>query len=199
MPTYRHCPGCGRGYEQKKWQKESFCGSCGESLKTGMQRRDEPQEIHPYPDRNPPPKPGLVINKLLNELGECAKKHPFLFSAGAVAFGVGGILLGPGLVTIGQGVMLIGGILASTGFLSVLYVDKKQAEKWIAAGMLTLVAGAGIALAGFALTAAGVVAVVGGTGIATKATVVEILRRRIEKQIREKSITELMSISKQMS
>jgi hypothetical protein len=65
--------------------------------------------------------------------------------------------------------------------------------------MLTLVAGAGIALAGFALTAAGIVAVVGGTGAATKATVEVILRKRIEKQIREKSITELVSISKQLN
>jgi hypothetical protein len=198
MPTYKHCTGCGRSYNQQAWQKESFCSSCGESLKMGMQR-DEPQTIHPYPDRNPPPKPSFAIKKMIDELGECAKKHPFWFSAGALAFGIGGVLLGPGLVTIGQGVMVIGAILASTGFLSVVYVEKEQAEKWIAAGLLTLVAGAGIALVGFALTAAGVVAVVGGTGVATKATVEEILRKRIEKKIREKSISELLSISKQLN
>jgi NhaP-type Na+/H+ or K+/H+ antiporter len=141
----------------------------------------------------------LVINKLLDELGECAKKHPFWFSAGALAAGVGGIMLGPGLVTIGQGVMVVGAILASTGFLSVLYVDKEQAEKWISAGMLTLVAGAGIALAGFALTAAGIVAVVGGAGGATKTTVEEILRKRIEKKIREKNFSELIDISRQLN
>jgi hypothetical protein len=43
------------------------------------------------------------------------------------------------------------------------------------------------------------VAVVGGTGVATKATVEEILRKCIEKKIREKSITESLSISKQLS
>lgn len=62
-------------------------------------------------------------------------------------------------VTLGQGVMLIGAILIATGMLSVLYVDKKQAEKWIAAGLLTLVAGTGIALIGYALTVAGIVAI----------------------------------------
>jgi hypothetical protein len=198
MPTYKHCAGCGRDYDQKSWQRESFCGSCGEPLKTGLQR-DEPQAIHPYPDRDPPPKLRFVINDLLDELGECARKHPFWFSAGALAAGVGGILLGPGLVTLGQGVMVIGAILASTGFLSVVYVEKEQAEKWIAAGLLTLVAGAGIALVGFALTAAGVVAVVGGTGVATKATVEEILRKRIEKQIREKNFSELLDISRRLN
>ena len=76
-------------------------------------------------------------------------------------------MLGPGLVTLRQGMMLIGGILVATEMLSVLYVDKEQAEKWIAAGLLTLVAGTGIALIGYALTVAGIVAIVGGTGVAT--------------------------------
>jgi hypothetical protein len=198
MPAYRHCAGCGRDYDQKSWQRESFCGSCGEPLKTGLQR-DEPQQIHPYPDRNPPPKLRFAINDLLDELGECARKHPFWFSAGALAAGVGGILLGPGLVTLGQGVMVIGSILVATGMLSVLYVDKEQAEKLIAAGLMTLVTGAGIALAGFILTAAGIVAVVGGTGVATKATVEIVLRKRIEQQLKDKSITELINLSRQLN
>jgi hypothetical protein len=67
MPTYKHCTGCGRGYNQQAWQTESFCGSCGEPLKTGLQR-DEPQEIHPYPDRDPPPKLRFAINDLLDQL-----------------------------------------------------------------------------------------------------------------------------------
>jgi uncharacterized membrane protein HdeD (DUF308 family) len=196
MP-YRHCSGCGRAFDQKTWQRESFCGSCGEPLKMGMQR-DKPLDINPYPDRNPH-KLRFEINSLLDELGECAKKHPFWFSSGAVAAGVGGILLGPGLVTLGQGVMVIGGILIATGMVSVVYTEKSEAEKWITAGLLTLVAGAGIALVGFALTTAGVVAVVAGTGVATKAAVEGILRRRIEKQIQEKSITELIGISRRLS
>ncbi|WP_168433124.1 hypothetical protein [Pontiella sulfatireligans] len=166
-------------------------------MKRGLQR-DAPLDIHPYPD-NPPPKLNVEINGLLDELGECAKKHPFWFSAGAVAAGVGGIMLGPGLVTLGQGVMAIGGILIATGMLSVVYTEKEQAEKWISTGLLTLVAGAGIALAGFALTTAGVVAVVAGSGVATKATVEEVLRRKIEKQMREKSISELIGISRQLN
>jgi uncharacterized membrane protein HdeD (DUF308 family) len=82
---------------------------------------------------------------MIEQLCICAKQHPFLFSAGALAAGVGGIMLGPGLVTLGQGVMVIGGILIATGILSVLYVDREQATQWIAAGLLTLVAGTGIA------------------------------------------------------
>lgn len=95
--------------------------------------------------------------------------------------------------------MMIGGILIATGMLSVVYVEKEQAEKWISAGLLTLVAGAGIALVGFAMTTAGVVAVVAGSGVATKATVEEVLRRRIAKQMREKSITELIDLSRQLN
>jgi hypothetical protein len=44
--------------------------------------------------------------------------------------------------------MGIGGILIATGMLSVIYVDRDQAEQWISAGLLTLVAGTGIALVG---------------------------------------------------
>ncbi|WP_136078983.1 hypothetical protein [Pontiella desulfatans] len=166
-------------------------------MKSGMQR-DEPLDIHPYRDQAPPPKLNIEINGLLDQLGECAKKHPFWFSAGMVAAGVGGIMLGPGLVTLGQGVMVIGGILVAAGMLSVVYIEKAEAEKLISAGLLTLVAGAGIVLVGFALTTAGIVAVVGGTGVATKATVEEVLRRKIEKQMREKSISELIGISRQL-
>ena len=95
--------------------------------------------------------------------------------------------------------MVIGGILLATGMLSVVYVDKDQAEKWIAAGLLTLVAGTGIALVGFALTLAGIVAVIGGTGVATRASIEVILRKRIEKQTREKSIRQLITISRQLT
>ena len=51
--------------------------------------------------------------------------------------------------------MVIGGILVATGMLSVVYAEKEDAAKWISAGLLTLVAGAGIAIVGFTLTAAG--------------------------------------------
>jgi hypothetical protein len=44
-----------------------------------------------------------------------------------------------------------------------------------------------------------VVAVVGGTGVATKATVEAVLRKRIELQLKEKSITELIGISRRLS
>lgn len=80
-----------------------------------------------------------------------------------------------------------------------LYVEKEQAEKWVSAGLLALVAGAGVALAGFALTIAGVVAVVGGAGTATKATVQAILRKRIESQLKEKSVSELIDLSRQLT
>ena len=103
-------------------------------------------------------------------------------------------MLGPGIVTLGQGVMVIGGILTATGMLSVVYTEKEQAERWIASGLITLVAGAGIALVGFALTAAGIVAVVGGSGVATKTAVEEILRNKIKSQLRKKSRRELLDL-----
>jgi hypothetical protein len=70
MPTYKHCAGCGRGYNQQAWQTESFCGSCSEPLKTGL-RRDEPEEIHPYPDRDAPPnlRGGMASRLITNPLG----------------------------------------------------------------------------------------------------------------------------------
>jgi hypothetical protein len=199
MPIYRHCTGCGRGYDQKIWQKESFCGSCGEPLKTSL-RRDQPLHADPYPDA--PPKSvnvSLAVGGMVDQLCQFAKEHPFLFSAGALVAGAGAIMLGPSLITLGKGVMVIGGILVATGMLSVLYVEKEQAEKWISAGLLTLIAGFGIALIGLALTAAGIVAIVGGTGVATKATVEEILKRRITKQMEGKSIVELIELSKQLN
>jgi hypothetical protein len=82
MPTYKHCAGCGRGYNQQAWQTESFCGSCSEPLKTGL-RRDEPEEIHPYPDRDAPPNLRGGMANLIEQLCLCAKQHPFLFSTGA--------------------------------------------------------------------------------------------------------------------
>jgi hypothetical protein len=197
--AYRHCSGCGRAFDQKTWQRESFCSSCGEPLKTAL-RRDEPLNIKPYPDN--PRKSGevrLAVGEILEQLSGFAKRHPYLFSASAVAAGIGGIILGPGLVTIGQGVMLIGGILLATGMLSVVYVEKEQAEKWIAAGLLSLVAGSGIVLVGYALTVAGIVAVVGGSGVAVKTTAEEMLRRRIEKKIRDKSISQLIDISRRLT
>jgi hypothetical protein len=136
---------------------------------------------------------------MVDQLYQYAKEHPVLFGAGALAAGAGAIMLGPGLIALGQGVMMIGGILVATGMLSVVYTEKEQAEKWIAAGLLTLVAGAGIALIGYALTVAGIVAVVGGTGLVTRAAVEEILRLRIKSQLREKSVTELIDISRKLN
>ncbi len=198
MPIYRHCRGCGRGLDQKTWQRESFCGSCGEPLKTEL-RREEPLHVKPYPDRSQPQKRSVAIGELFDELSEFAKTHPFWFSAGALAAGAGALMLGPGLVALGQGVMLVGGILLATGMLSVFFAEKEDAAKLISAGLLTLVAGTGIALVGYVLTAAGIVAVVAGSGVATKATVQHLLRKRIEKQLRSKNVTELLTLSRQLN
>jgi hypothetical protein len=58
---------------------------------------------------------------------------------------------------------------------------------------------AGIALVGCAMTTAGVVAVVAGAGTATKATVEAILRRRIESQLKEKSASELIALTRRLT
>jgi hypothetical protein len=75
----------------------------------------------------------------------------------------------------------------------------RQAAKWISAGLLTLVAGTGVARVGYVLTAAGIVAVVAGSGVATKATVQHLLRKRIERQLRSKNVTELITLSRQLN
>ena len=196
--SYRHCTGCGRAFDQKAFQRESFCGSCGESIKTEL-RREEPIHIRPYPDRTPPQKRGVAIGELLDELSEFAKTHPFWFSAGALAAGAAGLILGPGLVALGQCITLVGGILLGAGILSVFVAEKEDAAKLISSGLLTLVAGTGIALVGYVLTAAGIVAVVAGSGVATRATVQHILRKRIEKQLRSKGVTELLTLSQQLN
>jgi hypothetical protein len=196
--AYRHCSGCGRAFDQRIWQRESFCGSCGESLKAAL-RREEPIHIRPYPDCTPPQKRGVAIGELLDELSEFAKNHPLWFSAGALAAGAGALMLGPGLVTLGQGVMMVGGILVAAGMLSVVFAEKEDATKLIAAGLLTLVAGTGIALVGYVLTVAGIVAVVAGSGVATKVAVQHLLRKRIEKQLRSKNVVELINLTRQLN
>ncbi len=49
------------------------------------------------------------------------------------------------------------------------------------------------------MTTAGVVAVVAGAGTATKATVEAILRRRIESQLKEKSASELIALTRRLT
>lgn len=203
--AYRHCHKCGWGYAREEWREAVFCTNCGAPLRPKPRARARPprvEHITPYPEvdpgRTPQRKPVLVIDELLDQLSECAEKHPFWFSAGALAAGAGALMLGPGLVTLGQGVMMIGGILVAAGMLSVVYAEKEDATKLISAGLLTLVAGTGVALVGYVLTAAGIVAVVAGSGVLTKATVQHVLRKRIEKQLRKKSIDELWKFARQL-
>ena len=141
----RCCTKCGRGFDQKSWQRESFCGSCGWPLK--QLPREEPLEIHPYPDRAHGPvgrRQGL--GNTISGIRMFAGQHPFVFGAGVVAGGTG------------AGIMLL-------------------------ANMLMV---------------AGVMAVLTGSAVAAKAAVEYGVRKRIEQQLREKNLTELIGLSRQL-
>jgi len=122
------------------------------------------ENINPYPCGDAPPKLRLPVGEIIRELKQVAREHPFVFSAGAIAAGIGAILAAPALVTIGTGIMWIGGIITATGFLSAAFVEKREAERWIAVGLLALLGGAGIALTGYLLAVAGFCATAGGAG-----------------------------------
>ena len=59
-------------------------------------------------------------------------------------------------------------------FLSVAFVEKKEAERGIAAGLLALLGGAGIELVGYLLAVAGFCATAGGAGVGTSTDVCNI-------------------------
>jgi hypothetical protein len=69
----------------------------------------------------------------------------------------------------------------------------------VRAGVLILGAGTGITLAGNIIAVAGVIAIVAGCGVAAKYVLEEVLRWRIEQQIRQKNVSELVDLSRQLS
>jgi hypothetical protein len=69
----------------------------------------------------------------------------------------------------------------------------------VMAGVLILGAGTGITLAGNIIAVAGVIAIVAGCGVAAKYVLEEVLRWRIEQQIRQKNVSELVDLSRQLS
>lgn len=199
MSVYKHCSGCGRAFEQKAWQRESFCGSCGEPLKNRV-LYEEPLDIHPYPERNSPQGLRLELSGLIEQLGRCAKTHPIPFGIGATGIGVGMIAAAPVLMTIATGLAWIGALITSCSFLLAGYEDRRgDAEKGISLGLLILVAALIFVLTSYLCFALGVAAVLAGTGLVVKETATQMLRRRIEKQIREKSITELIDLSHRLN
>lgn len=197
MATYRHCSGCGRGFNQGIWQRETFCGSCGWPLK--QLPREEPLEIHPYPDRAPGPVGRRQeLGNAISEVRMFAGQHPYVFGAGVVAGGTGVILLAPAIWAFGHGLMVAGGILSVLGILGAFAGSGKDAANTLAGGVLILATGAGIMLLANLLMAAGVMAVLTGSAVAAKAAVEYGMRKRIEHQLREKNLTELISLSRQL-
>jgi hypothetical protein len=90
--------------------------------------------------------------------------------------------------------------LTSCSFLLAGYEDRHgDAAKGISLGLLILVAALILVLTSYLFAALGAAAIVGGVGVASKASVEMILRKRIEKQIREKSINELIGLSRQIT
>ncbi len=200
--AYRHCKKCGWGYDREEWTEAAFCANCGAALRPKPKAKARPprvEHIEPYPDRVPGPRPGSKLLEYATALRGFAVEHPYLFSVGAIGAGVGAIMLAPYLVTIGQAGVAIGAVLIAAGMLGSVYAGKEDGTRLISAGFLVLLAGIGVVLVGYVLTTAGVVAVVTG-GVGSTALAKEVLRRRllkkVEETLKEKSIPELLEMSK---
>jgi hypothetical protein len=196
--SYRHCTGCGRGFDQKTWQRESFCGSCGWPLKQLTGR--EPLEVHPGLERPRRTSRGVPagLGAAAGGAAAFAGQHPYVFGTGTVAAGAGALLLAPSIIGLGGGVMVAGCIVATLGLLSAFTGGEKEAGNMVMGGVLILAAGAGITLVGNIIAVAGILAILAGSGVIAKSVVEEVLRRRIEQQLRQRSISELTVLTRQL-
>ncbi|MDF7801310.1 hypothetical protein P4C99_17660 [Pontiellaceae bacterium B1224] len=153
-----------------------------------------------YPDVPPQAaNTNLAVGDRVNAVCQFAKEHPLIFGAGALVTGAAAVMMGPALISLGHGIAVVGGILFAAGLLSVFHPEGEGAAPLIPSGLVLLLAGTGIGLVGYALTVGGIVAVVVGSGFVTKVIVEETLKQRIKSQLKDKSITELIDISCQLS
>ena len=110
----------------------------------------------------------------------------------------GGLMLAPALWAFGHGLMVAGGILSVLGILGAFTGSSEDAGRVLSAGVMILATGAGIMLLANVLIVAGVMAVLTGGAVAAKAAVEYGMRKRIGHQLREKNLTELFSLSRQL-
>jgi hypothetical protein len=76
--------------------------------------------------------------------------------------GVSALMLGSGIVSLGQGILAIGGVITASGFLATAFIDRRAEERIVTAGLLGLLAGAGVTLLGFLVTSGGLIALISG-------------------------------------
>jgi hypothetical protein len=181
------------------WQRESFCGSCGWPLKYPPVA-EVPPEIRGYPDvpRGRSMKPAAVGNTV-EGLRLLARHHPVLFGTGTIVLGAGAIMLAPTLLALGHGVMVTGLVVAALGLVAAFAGGDREAGSTVLGGIAIWAAGAGVSLVGSMLAVAGVLAILAGSGVAAKSVLEEVLRWRIEQQLNQKNVSELVDLSRRLS
>ncbi|VGO13908.1 hypothetical protein PDESU_02465 [Pontiella desulfatans] len=141
-----------------------------------------------------------TLNEFLSELEQLMKTHPVISGVSAVGIGVGCIAVAPVLISIATGLAWIGTLITSCSFLLAGYEERRSdAEKGIALGLLILCGALLLVIAAYLLGTLGIAGVAGGVGIAGKATVEVILRKRIESQLKEKSASELIALTRRLT
>jgi hypothetical protein len=140
------------------------------------------------------------LNELLRELEQLMRTHPVIGGLSAIGIGAGCIAVAPVLISIATGLAWIGALITSCSFLLAGYDERRNdAEKGIALGLLILCGALLLVISAYLLAALGIAGVAGGAGIAGKATVEVILRKRIESQLKKKSVSELIALSRQIT
>jgi hypothetical protein len=199
--SYRHCKHCAWGFEHDEWVDSTFCPNCGARLKPGSSTRPrggEVEHIEPYADVDPARQTKIPVKDIYGELKRVAHTHPYLAGIGAVAVGLAAVWAAPTLITVGNAIVWIGAIITGCGFLSVAFVDREEAERWLKVGVLTLLGGVVIMVGGYTLAVMGICSAAGGVGVAGKATTEDLLKWNLRRKLDKMPIKELMALSRQM-
>ena len=195
MRVHQHCPRCG----QRQGRDANYCSRCAHALRSKARgSRPKVEHLDPYPDAGPVLQPKIPVREVCGTLQHAARTHPYLTGIGAVAVGLAAVWAAPTLITIGTAICWIGGIITGCGFLSVAHADREESMRWLEVGLLTLLGGVALMLAGYTLALLGICSVAGGTGVAVKAGGEEALRWRLRKKMESKSFAELLELNRQM-
>ncbi|VGO18804.1 hypothetical protein [Pontiella sulfatireligans] len=199
--AFKHCKHCAWGFEHDEWVDSTFCPNCGTRLgprPTGGPDRGNVEHIEPYADVDPAPESRVPVMDVWGKLKGAAGSHPYLAGIGAVAIGLAAVWAAPILVTIGTAIVWIGAIITGCGFLSVAYVDRDEAMRWLEVGVLTIGGGLVIILSGYTLAVLGICSAAGGVGISGKAATEDLLKWNLRRKLDKMPIKELLALSRQM-